>query len=88
MKMNSRSREEGGGIEDMLRRVDILCGSKIVNDKDAKMDISVRAKFIENEQLSLNNIFLTYLYSGIIVLLIPIIILVIGFVVWLRRRHL
>lgn len=49
--------------------------------------ISIRPKIILNERMEIPNLFLIYLYTGIIILIIPLSFLVVGLVIWLRRRH-
>lgn len=55
--------------------------------KDEHESISIRPKSIVSKYLNINT-FQILLFSGIVVILIPLIILGSGFVVWLRRRHL
>lgn len=55
--------------------------------QDEHESISIRPKNIVSEYLNINS-FQILLFSGIVVILIPLIILGSGLVVWLRRRHL
>jgi len=55
--------------------------------QDEQESISIRPKSIVSEHLNINS-FQVLLYSGIVVILIPLLVLGSGLVVWLRRRHL
>jgi ABC-2 type transport system permease protein len=52
-----------------------------------KDTITIRPKSLQTMRLSLSN-FQALLFSGIVVILLPLLILGSGFVVWMRRRHL
>ena len=55
--------------------------------KGQKESISIRAKSLQQFRLSLNT-FQSLLFSGIVVILMPLLVLGAGFVIWMRRRHL
>jgi len=55
--------------------------------QDEQQSISIRPKSLVSQYLRINS-FQVLLFSGVVVILIPLIILGSGLVVWLRRRHL
>jgi ABC-2 type transport system permease protein len=52
-----------------------------------KESISIRPKNLQTMRLSLSNL-QALLFSGLVVILMPLLVLGAGFVVWMRRRHL
>jgi ABC-type uncharacterized transport system involved in gliding motility auxiliary subunit len=52
-----------------------------------KESISIRPKNVQTMRLSLSNL-QALLYSGLVVIVLPLLVLGSGFVVWMRRRHL
>ncbi len=55
--------------------------------QNQKQNISIRSKSLKMDYLKMNG-FQQMLYSGIVVIVIPGIIMLVGVAVWLRRRHL
>lgn len=55
--------------------------------REQKQNISIRAKNLLQMRLTLTNL-QALLFSGIVVILMPLLILGAGFFVWMRRRHL
>ena len=52
-----------------------------------KESISIRPKNLQTMRLSLSNL-QSLLYSGLVVIILPLLVLGTGFAVWMRRRHL
>ena len=52
-----------------------------------KENISIRPKNLQTMRLSLSNL-QALLFSGLVVIILPLLVLGAGFVVWMRRRHL
>jgi ABC-2 type transport system permease protein len=52
-----------------------------------KESISIRAKSLQSIRLSLSNL-QALLFSGLVVIIMPLLVLGAGFVIWMRRRHL
>jgi ABC-2 type transport system permease protein len=52
-----------------------------------KDTITIRAKSLQTMRLSLSNL-QALIFSGIVVILLPLLVLGSGFIVWMRRRHL
>lgn len=55
--------------------------------QDRKESLSIRVKSVESAVLRIDA-FNAYLFAGIVVIVIPLAMLIAGFVVWLKRRHL
>jgi ABC-type uncharacterized transport system involved in gliding motility auxiliary subunit len=55
--------------------------------REQKQNISIRAKNLLQMRLTLTNL-QALLFSGIVVILMPLLVLGAGFIVWMRRRHL
>jgi ABC-2 type transport system permease protein len=55
--------------------------------REQKQSISIRPKNLQLMRLNLNNL-QALLFSGLVVIVLPLLVLGGGFIVWLRRRHL
>jgi ABC-2 type transport system permease protein len=55
--------------------------------KDKKESISIRAKSLQQMRLRISNL-QALLFSGVVVILMPLLVLGAGFIIWMRRRHL
>jgi len=55
--------------------------------KGQKESLTIRPKNVQQMRLSISNLW-ALLFSGIVVIILPLLILGSGFIVWMRRRHL